>query len=217
MQQYLKEPFASLSHLCGAALAFVGLVGLIDASKNSQLLLVSITYGTTLVLVFLASSLTHGPYCSERLSHQLEKCDYAAIFLVIAGTYTPLCVLSVGGRLGWNLLITEWLFALVGVWNVFYGRQRQKAVQVGIYLTMGWLFIFVLEPMRSILSAELVAWLIGGALAYSVGSIVFLSNWPHLWKGRFHAHDLWHVFVLVGSTCHYVVIEQLVSKGVIPA
>ncbi len=214
MQKYLKEPFCALSHLFGVLLSVVGLVVLLQAAgDSSRAVTASIIYGTTLILLFLASALTHGPHFAPETAARFERCDYAAIFLLIAGTYTPFCLLVVRGPLGWTMLGIEWLLAIVGVWSVFYGSERSKSKHVAIYLAMGWLFVLALGPITTALTNPLLSWLIGGGIFYSVGAIIFLRDWPHLLGGRFSAHDLWHVFVLGGSSCHFVLVNHFVQIG----
>lgn len=190
----------------------VGLVTLLQSAGNSErAFVVSAVYGVTLILLFLASSLVHGVHCSPKTASRLEQFDRAAIFLLIAGTYTPVCLLMIKGTLGWGMLAAEWILAVIGVWSVLGGPQRTNTAQVIIYLCMGWLFMVALGPMAENIPASLFPWLIGGALFYSVGSVIFLLNWPPLWKGVLSGHDIWHLLVLGGSACHFVLIEHFVQ------
>ena len=147
IHKYVKEPFPALSHFFGVALSIAGLIILLQASGNSdRAFIVSIIYGVSLILLFLASSLTHGVHCSPKTASRLEQFDRAAIFLLIAGTYTPVCLLMIKGSLGWAMLATEWILAIIGVFSVLGGSQRTNTAQVIIYLGMGWLFVLALGP-----------------------------------------------------------------------
>jgi len=211
MQKYFKEPFPAISHFFGILLSIAGLVILIIASGNNQeALFASIVYGSSLILLFLASTLTHGLHCEEHVACHFEKCDYAAIFLLIAGTYTPICLFVIKGFQGWLMLGIEWSLALIGVYSVFKGSKRSKASQVIIYLAMGWLFLFAIEPISMNLSNNLLSWLIGGGIFYTVGAIIFLINHPPIWKGHLSAHDIWHLMVLGGSACHFILINYCI-------
>jgi hemolysin III len=208
MKKYIREPFPALSHLLGAGLSMVGLFFLIEKSADSlRAVVASAIFGVSLIVLYLASALTHGLHCSEETLTRIEKYDYAAIFLLIAGTYTPVCLLIIRGPLGWGLLISEWTLAAFGVSSIFFRRHIPKHLRVAIYLIMGWLFLIAINPIISTVPQNDLAWLIGGGLAYSIGSIVFLTNKPNFWRGYFEAHDLWHLFVLAGSTCHFIFID----------
>lgn len=217
MKKYIREPLPALSHLFGAVLSVLALIVFLEKSgANERAAFATAVFGVSLILLYLASALTHGVHCSPRLAACFERCDRAAIFLLIAGTYTPLCLLVIKGVGGWALLGIEWLLAFTGIYAVFakssvVGSARAGSVQVYTYLAMGWLFIFALDAIVSAVSNSLLAWLLGGALFYSVGTIFFLTNRPTLWRGYFEAHDLWHFFVLGGSACHYIFINRYLA------
>lgn len=214
MAKYIKDPFPAISHLVGVLLSIAGLFTLIKSAGQSQTALIGCgIFGSSLVLLYLASTLTHAIHCSAKVEAILEKCDYAAIFLLIAGTYTPICILIIKGSLGWCLLIIEWFLALTGIINIFFGTQRSKQGHVLIYLIMGWLFLLGIPSLLVSLTNPLLGWLIGGGLFYSVGSIFFIKNWPTLFKGYFTAHDLWHLCVLGGSVCHFMLISFFISNN----
>lgn len=157
------------------------------------------------------SGLLHGLHCSEATLKKLERLDYAAIYLFIAGTYTPVCLFVVKGDFGVGLLVGEWILALIGIWLALTRGPTGRNFQVGIYLAMGWSFLLVLPSLSKILSPLAFDLLILGGIFYSVGSIVFVLNWPSLFRSRFSAHDFWHVLVLLGSASHYAFMVQVVS------
>ena len=209
IKKYIRDPFPSLSHAAGAVFSGVALnYLLVSAGDNLCAQISGAIFGTTLILLYLASALAHGVTGSPRLERFLEDCDHAAIFLLIAGTYTPVCLLMIPGNLGLALLTCEWIFAAVGIYTVFFLPQASKAFRAGTYLGMGWMFLFAINPLVTTLPISILVWLAGGVLFYSVGSVVFVTGRPSLWAGKFEAHDLWHVFVLSGSSCHFMFVNE---------
>ncbi len=204
----IKEPFCGLSHLFGAALSVAGLVVLliVTSGRPWHVKTAVAIYGASLVLLYLASTLCHSVHCSTETEKQLDRFDHAAIFLLIAGTYTPLCLVPLRGPWGWTILAIEWGLAVVGIVLVTRGKVRRQWPRVAIYIAMGWVAIIAVVPIVEVLPAAAVAWMIAGGVIYTLGAIVYATNRPRLWPGKFGAHDLWHVFVLAGSACHFVMI-----------
>lgn len=218
MKKYIKEPFSALSHLVGVGLSVAALIVLLEKSgHNERATIASAIYGVSLILLYIASALTHGVHCSDRLASYFERCDHAAIFSLIAGTYTPVCLLTIKGPVGLFLLGAEWILAIAGIYTAFVKIRGSRTLQVLTYLCMGWLFLFALGPLVSTVPVSLLAWLFAGVLFYSLGSIFFLTNRPILWKGRFESHDLWHLFVLGGSVCHFIFIMSYMGTMTQPS
>lgn len=166
-------------------------------------------YGNSLIALYLASTLSHTWHAPERVQRWLSRADYAAIFLLIAGTYAPLCLVSLHGTWRWGLLGVEYGLALLGIANVLFSRTPQW-VRVPVYAVMGWLAVIALGPIQRALPPAALHWLFAGGLCYTVGLVVLALDRPHLWPGKFSAHNLWHVFVIAGSACHFVLIAGYV-------
>lgn len=169
-------------------------------------------YGASLVLLYLASTLNHGFHCSPETAHKLELFDYCAIFLLIAGTYTPVCLFMIKGALGSTMLIVEWSLAFIGIYSIIKSGFFSRTTHVAIYLIMGWLFILDIGPMSSNVSMPLLSWLFAGALFYSLGTLFFMLGSRPIWKGIIQGHDVWHVMVLSGSACHFIVINSFIQN-----
>ncbi len=213
MKKYFREPFPAISHLIGAILSVIALISLLQKSGSHRIaLLASAIYGGSLILLYLASTLTHGMHSSEKLLSHFERCDHAAIFFLIAGTYTPLCLLIIPGAFGWTLLALEWILAFAGIYTIFIQPDVPKLIRVGIYLCMGWLFIFALGPIIAAVPNTLLSWLFAGVFLYSIGAIFFVTERPNFFPGKFEAHDLWHIFVMGGSTCHFIFISNFLTN-----
>lgn len=208
----LREPFASGSHLLGALAGAYGAVYLIQHCDGTCGSITALSvYSIALVTLFLVSGLFHGLNCSDVTIRKLECLDYAAIYLLIAGSYTPVCLFVITGEFGQQLLIGEWLLAFLGIWIALTRGPSSRNMQVLIYLVMGWAFLFALPSLSKALAPLSFNLLILGGVFYSVGAIIFAFNWPTLFRTKFSAHDLWHLLVLLGSASHYAFIVQIIS------
>jgi hemolysin III len=207
IRRYFREPFPGISHLLGAVLSVVGLVVLIELSKGRPYYVVGFAvYGGSLILLYMASGLCHSLPVDEQGEIKLDRFDRCAIFGLIAGTYTPICLLALHGAWGWTLLGIEWGVAAVGIWGTLWGPTCARWLRTIPYVIMGWLAVVAISPLCNALPGMALWWLFAGGVVYSLGVVVFLTNWPSLWPGKFVAHDLWHVMVLVGSACHFVMV-----------
>lgn len=196
-----EEMVNALTHGAGLAASLIGAAGLMGMALRSAnpLAVPSVmAYCTSLVLVYLSSTLYHAVECPHRKS-RLQVFDHCAIYLLIAGTYTPLLLLGVGGVLGWSLFAVVWAMALAGIAFKYFYTGQMQAVSLASYLAMGWVAVFAGKPLLEALSPLTVTWVVIGGLAYTVGSLAFVSN-------RAYAHTVWHLFVIAGSACHFFAI-----------
>jgi hemolysin III len=206
-QWRIKEPFCGLSHLAGAVLSVVALVALLILAKGRPWHVVSFAiYGASLILLYTASTLYHSLPLAPHHVDRLRRFDYLAIFLLIAGTYVPICLVPLRGAWGWSLLGVEGGMALIGIGAVLFRRRLPEALCMLLYLAMGWLAVIALPPLRQALPPGAIAWLLAGGIAYTLGALILATDRPHLWPGKFSAHDLWHLCVLTGSACHFAVM-----------
>lgn len=204
---YYGEKFNSISHLLGAIAATGGLVVLVLTAVRSgdvwSIVSCSI-YGATLMNLYLASTLYHS--IRGRAKPFLQKLDHVSIYLLIAGTYTPFTLVSLRGGWGWSLFGIEWGLVLLGLTLDMLHRKGSRAVQVGIYLLMGWLIVIAVPELLQVLPDAGFALLMAGGLFYTVGIIFYGID-----ERMRHAHGIWHLFVLAGSTCHYFAILLYVA------
>ena len=205
--RWVKDPFPGLSHWFGLALSIVAFAVLMVLARGRPMHVVGFAiYGTCLILLYLASALAHSVHCSPKMEARLNRLDYTAIFLAIAGSYTPICLLALRGPLGWGMLAAVWTVAALGIASVYAFPAHKNWPRVTAYLGMSWLAIIAGGEVYNALSPAALGWLLAGGVIYSVGAIVFVTDRPHLWPGRFAAHDLWHVMVLAGSACHFAMM-----------
>lgn len=199
------ERFNGYSHLSGLVLAlFAGaalLAGTLPAGDPAKLAAAGV-FAFSVVVLYAASTLFHAS--QGQAKRRWERADHCAIYLLIAGTYTPFALVTLRGTIGWTLLSAIWLAAGVGIYRELRAG-RAAAPSLRFYLGMGWLCVAAAAPLAARLHPIGVAWLVVGAVLYSAGT-AFYRN-PH---GLRHAHGLWHLFVLAGTASHYVAVAGVV-------
>jgi len=196
-----EEIANSVSHGVGLLAALAATPLLLHAARLGNRLdfAGAIVYAATLLLLYLASTLYHAlpPSGAKRL---FRAFDHSAVFLLIAGTYTPFAFSVLHGPLGWTLLVVEWILALLGIGLTVVEGERFERLSTPVYVVMGWLIVFAIRPLMQTLPLYGVLWLVAGGLAYTVG-VGFLTA-----RRVRYSHFVWHLFVLVGSACHWVAI-----------
>lgn len=201
-QHHLGDILANaITHGIGALLAILGAVALIAASaRGSARLIVSCSiFSATLVLVYVCSTLYHS-LVRTRARHLFHILDHSAIYLLIAGTYTPFVLVTLRGPLGWTIFGIEWGLAIVGVVFKSFAVDRYQVASALVYLAQGWLVVVAAVPMAHALGLHGLLWLGGGGIAYTLGIVFFALD------HRRYFHALWHIFVLAGSVAHYFAI-----------
>lgn len=202
---YYGEKFNSITHLVGAVLALVGLGALLAVSiqERDALLITSFSvFGFTLVLLYTFSTLYHS-FHPPKLKKIFQKLDHVSIYLLIAGTYTPYMLVSLGDGNGPVLLSFVWSLAVLGILIDVINPKRIEIVQVAIYLVMGWTCTMDFSGLMAAIPFAGVVWLTIGGITYTLGIIFYvLDNLEKLP----HAHGIWHLFVLCGSICHFISI-----------
>jgi hemolysin III len=199
---YRTERFNSISHLVGALAAIVGAVVLVASASRQgdpwKIFSFSV-YGASLVSLYVLSTLYHS--FRGRLKPVFRTLDHLAIYVLIAGTYTPLTLVALRGNLGWLLFGVVWGLASIGIVVDLFPRRGRRFLPVIIYLLMGWLCLVAVGPLIRAISLGGFLWLLAGGLSYTLG-IVFYA----LGARMRHAHGIWHLFVMAGSLAHYIAI-----------
>jgi hemolysin III len=204
-----EELANSLTHGLGLALSIVGTVFLVDRGLNFgdrlQVIGVSV-YGATLVALYAASTLSHS-FERPRLRHFFRTVDQVCIFLLIAGTFTPLALTYFRGGWWWALFISVWSFALVGIFfKVFYTRLHN--VSIGAYVMLGWLPIVAIKPIVEIVPSHILGWMALGGIFYTIGTLFLIKDdrVPYF-------HAAWHMMVIAGSACHFFAVMNLIPMA----
>lgn len=199
---YHGERFNGVSHLAGAILAAAGMAVLVTSSAlhhDAWKVVSSVVYGTTLVLLYTISTLYHSLRGPTKAIFQ--RLDYCAIYLLIAGSYTPFALVTLRGPWGWTLFGVNWALAAIGIAQELSIGRRTRVFSLLIYVVMGWLVLIAMGPLAAALPTPGLWWLVAGGALYTVGIGFFLFDE----KVR-HFHGIWHLFVLAGSACQFVSI-----------
>jgi hemolysin III len=194
-----EENLNTLSHAVGCFLALLGALLLILKANSTAALASAAVYGGSLVMMFLASTLYHGARDS-RLRQWLKMVDHSAIYLLIAGTYTPFMMITLNNWVGQLGAIVIWSLALAGLVFKWVVKHKVPRLSLAIYLIMGWLVILLIYPLYQRLEAGGLALLFAGGVCYSIGAVFYAA------KHRQYTHFIWHLFVLAGAACHFFAI-----------
>jgi hemolysin III len=202
----LREPVNGLTHLAGALLASVGLIVLlataVRAGRVDQIVAFGI-FGFSLIALYTASTLYHLLPLSPRGIARLRRLDHMMIFVLIAGTYTPFCLLALDGAWQAGLLGLIWSLALCGILLKLLWMDAPRWLSVVLYLGMGWVALLAAPALFRAMPIGGMAWVLAGALVYSAGALIYGLKRPNPLPGVFGFHELWHLFVMAGSACHF--------------
>lgn len=198
-----EEQLNVLSHGAGVIFSVYVLWDLLTKSQSSAHITSALIYGASLFLLFLASTLYHNSV-SKRARAFYKKCDHCAIYILIAGTYTPFLVLSLSGMWSALTLLFIWSLAVGGVCYKLFVKNQNKRVSLATYLLMGWFAVAIVYPLYLNVDVNALWWLLSGGLFYSLGTVFYSA------KERQFSHAVWHIFVILGCVCHYVSISKYI-------
>jgi hemolysin III len=210
----LREPVNGLTHAAGGVLAVVGLGVLLATAASTgrldQLFAFGI-FGLSLVALYAVSALYHLLPLSPAGVARLRRLDHMTIFVLIAGTYTPFCLLALDGGWKWGLLALIWSLALCGVILKLRWMDAPRWLSVALYLGMGWIAVIAASALLRAVPSGGFAWVLSGGLVYSVGALAYGLKRPNPFPGVFGFHEVWHIFVLAGSACHFWAVLRYIA------
>lgn len=207
----LREPVSGLTHLGGAVAALVGqIVLLVLGGPGVEKVVSVLVYGLSLVGLFSASAVYHLVNAGPKVTAALRKLDHSAIYLLIAGTYTPFCMLAFEGFFRWGMLAIVWTFAAVGIAVKLFYMGAPRWLSAAIYVLMGWLCLMAIGEMTSALTPFSLGWMIAGGVIYTLGAVVYATKIFNFVPGKFGFHEVWHLFVLLGAGAHFLAVLGVV-------
>lgn len=207
----LRHPISGLLHLLGFILSLVGLMWLLlqtDQSKNLKYILSSYVFSLSMALLYLSSTSYHLVKTSEKVTKVLRRIDHSMIFVFIAGTCTPFCLTFPSGLMKTLSMIFIWSIAIAGIFLSTLLSHKSRWLRVGSYLLMGGAGALIAVQIHAFLSPESFRWIAMGGAAYILGSFVYALKWPNPFPAHFGFHEIWHIFVLIGSGCHFWAVQS---------
>lgn len=214
MNQYMREPINGLTHLAGAILSFIAMIAMITKVALDNPSVIGITavtiFGMSLILLYATSATYHLVISSDRVINFLQRLDHSMIFVLIAGSYTPFCLIALNGWSGWVLFFVIVSIAICGVTFKMAWFNCPRILSTSIYIIMGWMAIFVFKPLLASLSSVGLGLLVAGGILYTIGGIIYAIKPKCLSFKYLGFHEIFHIFILLGSLCHFLCIYLFV-------
>lgn len=212
--KYIREPINGLTHLAGAILSFVALLAMVIkaamTTESALAITAVIIFGMSMILLYSASATYHMVIAKDKVIAFLRKLDHSMIFVLIAGTYTPFCLISLNGLTGWVLFSIITLVALSGVLFKMVWFNCPRWLSTMIYIVMGWMVIFFASPLSEVLSTTGLFLLVLGGILYTIGGIIYGAK-PNFLKSKYMGfHEIFHIFIMLGSTAHFLCVYMYV-------
>jgi hemolysin III len=210
----LKDPMSGLTHCIGALMSLVGLVMLVIKATNPFKIWHLTTYcifGAGMILLYTASTLYHWLPLGKIGSARLRKFDHMMIFVLIAATYTPICLVPMRGAWGWSIFGAVWAVAIMGIVFKLFWITTPRWLTTCIYVLMGWIAIIGIGPITRTLQPDAVFWLFAGGILYSTGALIYALKKPNLIPHVLGFHEIFHLFVMMGSLAHFWTIYRYIS------
>lgn len=208
MQVTIREPGSAITHFIAWVLAVIAASPLIIKAGNSSSLatLAMVIFSASMILLYGASTAYHSVAVSDKILRIYRKIDHMMIFVLIAGSYTPVCLIVLGGKMGYTLLTLVWGIAIVGMTVKAFWITCPKWFSSAIYIAMGWTCVLVFGTLWSTLPHAAFAWLLAGGIIYTIGGIIYALKLPlfNSIHKNFGSHEIFHLFVMGGSICHFI-------------
>lgn len=213
--KHIKDPGSAITHFIGMLMAVLAGVPLLmkAAHEPTEIYLFSaIVYLVSMILLYAASTMYHTFDISEKVNRRLKKFDHMMISVLIAGTYTPICLLVLDKPMGYFLLATVWSFAILGIVIKVFWIHCPKWFSSILYIAMGWTCVLAFTQILNALSLTGFAWLLAGGIIYTIGGVIYALKLPifNLKHKHFGSHEIFHLFVMGGSICHFVVMYTFI-------
>lgn len=214
MNQYIREPFNGLSHLFGAVLSVFGLVAMIVKTSLNSATALSVTatiiFGVSMILLYSSSATYHMVMAKDKIIQLFRRLDHSMIYLLIAGTYAPFCLIALKGTTGYILFSIISIMAISGILFKMIWFNCPRWVSTALYIGMGWIIVFLASPLAATLGSQGMFLLIAGGLFYTIGGVIYgLKPKIHFIK-KLGFHEIFHIFILLGTFCHFLCVFEYV-------
>lgn len=215
--QKLKDPGSAITHFIAMLMATIAATPLLvkAMSKGKVTTICCLIFIASMILLYGASTIYHSFDKGQRINTILKKLDHAMIFVLIAGSYTPICLLAIGGAIGTTLMGIVWAVGMVGIMFKLCWVTCPKWLSSVIYIAMGWLCLLAISPIRNTMTKEAILWLMLGGVIYTVGGVLYAIKTPAVIRFNnkhklFGTHEIFHLFVMAGSVCHFILIYNYI-------
>lgn len=214
MTTYIREPINGLTHLAGAILSFVGLLAMVikaSLTTSSPLAIAAVTiFGISLILLYSASATYHMVMAKDKVIAFLRKLDHSMIFVLIAGSYTPFCLITLNGVTGWVLFAIVTVVAVAGILFKMVWFNCPRWLSTALYIAMGWIIVFAFSPLSETLSMAGVSLLLLGGILYTIGGVIYAVKPRFLEFKHLGFHEIFHIFIMMGSMAHFLCVFMYV-------
>lgn len=208
MTNYIREPINGLTHLAGAILSFIGLLAMVVKAANTTNSIIAVLsvaiFGVSMILLYSASATYHMVIAKDNIIAFLRRLDHSMIFILIAGTYTPFCLISLHGKIGFTLFTIVSVIAILGVVFKMVWFNCPRWLSTAIYIAMGWMIVFVSSPLSGSLNMMGLYLLIFGGILYTIGGVIYGLKPKFLEFKYMGFHEIFHIFILLGSLAHFL-------------
>jgi hemolysin III len=214
MTTYIREPINGLTHLAGALLSFVGLLAMVikaSLTTSSPLAIAAVAiFGISLILLYSASATYHMVMAKDKVIAFLRKLDHSMIFVLIAGSYTPFCLITLNGVTGWVLFSIVSAIAVAGILFKMVWFNCPRWLSTALYIAMGWIIVFAFSPLSETLSMAGVSLLLLGGIFYTIGGVIYAVKPRFLEFNHLGFHEIFHIFIMMGSMAHFLCVFMYV-------
>ncbi|WP_407272424.1 hemolysin III family protein [Radiobacillus sp. PE A8.2] len=214
MNQYIREPINGFTHLAGAILSFIGLLAMTikatATADNALAIAAVIIFGISMIMLYSASATYHMVIAKNNVISFLRKIDHSMIFILIAGTYAPFCLIGLNGMIGWLLISVIFVFAVSGVVFKMVWFNCPRWLSTSLYIIMGWIAIFAFSPLSKSIPTMGLTLLIIGGIIYTIGGVIYATK-PKILETKYMGfHEIFHIFILLGSLAHFLSVYMYI-------
>ncbi|WP_066287688.1 PAQR family membrane homeostasis protein TrhA [Bacillus sp. FJAT-29937] len=210
MTSYIREPINGLTHLAGAILSFIGLLAMVIKASITTASPIAITsviiFGISMILLYSASATYHMVVAKDKVIVFLRRLDHSMIFVLIAGSYTPFCLISLKGATGWIIFSIVATIALLGVLFKMIWFNCPRWLSTVLYVAVGWIIVFAFSPLSESLSSAGTLLLLAGGILYTIGGVIYALKPKFLEFDHFGFHEIFHIFIMLGSMAHFLCV-----------
>lgn len=214
IRKIFKDPFSGLTHLAGAFLGVAGLIYMVGRSlpvSGWEGVAPFAVFGVSVIFMYTSSAVYHLLHVSDETRAMLRRVDHTMIFFLIAGTYTPFCLVPLKETYGMLILYIVWGIAIAGFFAKLIWMHAPRWLSTGLYVFMGWIAVTAIYPLSQRLSEDGLRYLLAGGVLYTVGAVIYVAKRPDPFPPHFGFHEIWHLFVLAGTASHYYSVTTLLK------